>query len=452
MTDVTARDDDADVGALEGGWVQRRLSDSTGRATATQLVCRPDRPARLQSAIPAPEGRSLIARGGGHSLGDATLNDGGAVALTVRLDRMLSFDGASRVVEVEAGVTIGDILRTFLPRGCMPAVCPAPGTATVGGLIATDAHGKNHARLGSFGDHVAWLDLITPRHGLRRITQEDDTALFGATIGGMGLTGVIARAAIRLAPAASAFVTVHHQAIRSLETLIDNLSTAAPAHDYAAAWIDTLATGSAQGRGVVETADIASASRRTWTPMRSPSPPRAFLPQRTLNAHRFRRALRGRHSVLPLDRFLFQHDSAIRRDDRPGFAQLQCALPAEGATAAVRRLLDITRRDGGALRAAMHVVGNEGRGLLSIARPGIRLTLDLPTAVATPNLMHRLERETLDRGGRIFLASDAHLTDHGFAAMYPRLADFRAVLADVDPDMRLQSDLARRLQLRDYVV
>ncbi|HKU94603.1 MAG TPA: FAD-binding oxidoreductase [Vineibacter sp.] len=461
MTDVTARDDDTEIGALDGGWAQRRLSDSTGRTVATQLVCRPDRPSRLQSAIPAPEGRSLIARGGGQSLGDGALNDGGAVALTVRLDRMLSFDAQSRILIAEAGVTIGDILRTFLPRAHMPAVCPTPATATLGGIIAADSYGSNHVRAGSFGQHVVWLDLITPRDGLRRVSPDQDADVFDATIGGMGLTGLIVRAAIRLVPAASAFVTVHRRAVRSLDALIDELATAARAHDYAAAWIDALADGAAQGRGVLETADIAAAGKRKWTPMPLDAAAglsatiKNALPLRALNAQRFRRAMKGRSAMLALDRFLFQQDriaSSREPEDRHRFARFHCVLPRDGATAAVRRLFDIARRGGGASCVAAHAVADEGRGHLSVARPGIGLTLDLPAPVAVANLMHRLERETLDRGGRVFLASDSHLTDHGFAAMYPRLAAFRTVLAAVDPDMRLQSDLARRLRLRDYIV
>jgi len=461
MMDVTARDDDTETGALDGGWIQRRLSDSTGRTVATQLVCRPDRPSRLQAAMPAPEGRSLIARGSGQSLGDGALNDGGAVALTVRLDRMLSFDAQSRILVAEAGVTIGDILRTFLPRGYVPAVCPASGTATLGGTIATDPYGTNHVRAGSFGAHVAWLDLITPRDGLRRVSPHQEPAVFDATIGGMGLTGIIVRAAIRLAPAVSAFVALHRQAVRPLDALIEQLAAMAKVHDYAAVWIDTLADGTAQERGVLETADIATAGKRKWTPMPPDATPglsatlERVLPLRVRNAQRFRRTTKGRSAILPLDRFLFQQGSVSTSQDREhqhGFARFQCVLPLDGATAAVRRLVDIARRAGGVSNAAAHAIGDEGRGLLSGARPGIGLTLDLPKRVAVPNLMHRLERETLDRGGRVFLASDSHLTDHGFAAMYARLAAFRAVLATVDPDMRLQSDLARRLRLRDYIV
>jgi decaprenylphospho-beta-D-ribofuranose 2-oxidase len=102
--------------------------------------------------------------------------------------------------------------------------------------------------------------------------------------------------------------------------------------------------------------------------------------------------------------------------------------------------------------ATAQVMGKQGRGMLTFARPGVGLALDLPVRSATVEVMHRLERETLDRGGRVLPADDMHLTDHGFAAMYPRLDEFRAMLARIDPDMRMQSDLARRLRLRDYVV
>ncbi|TXL74849.1 FAD-binding oxidoreductase [Vineibacter terrae] len=462
MTTVTARDEDADINAPPGGWAQLRFSDSTCRSAATQIVCRPDRPSRLLSAMPAPEGRSLIARGSGQGLGDAALNDGGAVALTVRLDRMLSFDPDEHMLVAEAGVTIGDILRTFLPRRHMPAVYPGSLGATLGGAIAADAHGTNHMRAGSFGDHVIWLDLITPRGGLRRVSPQEEPALFAATIGGMGLTGLIARAAIRMAPITSTDVTLRRQAIGSLDMLLDQLTAGAQAHAYAAAWIDMRAPGTAQERGVLETADIASGGGRAWSPARHRSrpsggladmllPPRLAL--RVRSERQYRRARHGRTSTMAIDRFLRQHGVApASRLAQHGTVRLHCVLPRDGVAAAIRRLLDIARRAGGAAGAAVQAIGKDGRGMLSFARTGIALVLDLPISVVEANLMHRLERETLDRGGRVFLASDAHLTDHGFAAMYPRLAEFRAVLADIDPDMRLQSDLARRLRLRDYIV
>jgi decaprenylphospho-beta-D-ribofuranose 2-oxidase len=179
----------------------------------------------------------------------------------------------------------------------------------------------------------------------------------------------------------------------------------------------------------------------------------ARMALRARNERRYRRARRGRATTLPVDRFLFQHDDiSASRLAKGGMARFHCVLPLDGAAAAIRRLLDIARRAGGAAGATARAIGKDGRGMLSFARQGTALTLDVPADVAEVNLMHRLERETLDRGGRVFLASDAHLTDHGFAAMYPRLGEFRAVLSGVDPDMRLQSDLARRLRLRDYIV
>ncbi len=466
MTDPTARDEEADIVARHGDWVQLRLTGFVGGVAATQLVCRPDRPSRVLSSVPAPEGRSLIPRGGGQGRGDAALNDGGAVLLTGRLDRMLSFDPADGVLVAEAGVTVGDILRTFLPRAHALAVCPANPATTLGGAIASDLHGNNHVRAGSFGDHVAWLDLVTPRGGLRRVSREEEPHLLEATVGGMGLTGIIVRAALRLAPVASAFVAVRHLAVGSLDALVEQLESAAHAHDHATAWIDTLAGGLAEGRGVLETADIATAEKQAWRPMRAAAPPvrpailARVLPRRLIlrasAERRYRRAKTGTAArIVPLDRLLFQPEVlAAWRGlyGGRGCTQFQCAVPLDGAAAAIRRLLDLTRRGGGAIGATVRAMGRQGRGMLTFARPGVNLALDLRAGVATVELMHRLERETLDRGGRVLPASDAHLTDHGFAAMYPRLDEFRAVLARIDPEMRMQSDLARRLRLRDYVV
>jgi decaprenylphospho-beta-D-ribofuranose 2-oxidase len=169
--------------------------------------------------------------------------------------------------------------------------------------------------------------------------------------------------------------------------------------------------------------------------------------------YRAARAAASQVRHVPLERFLFQPQPlSYRLTDRGRWTRFDCVLPADGIAAAVRRLLDIARRGAGSVQAEARAMGNEGRGLLSFARPGIELLLELPARAAGPDLMHRLERETLDRGGRVQLADDVHLTDHGFAAMYPRLEAFRTMLARVDPEMRLQSDLARRLRLRDYVV
>ena len=463
MTDVTARDEEADIVARHTDWVQLRLTGFSGRVAATQLVCRPDRPSRVLSSVPAPEGRSLIPRGGGQSHGDAALNDGGAVLLTGRLDRMLSFDPAGGVLVAEAGVTVGDILGTFLPRAHALAVCPANPATTIGGAIAGDVHGSNHMRAGSFGDHVVWLDLVTPRGGLRRVSREEEPQLFEATAGGMGLTGIIVRAALRLAPVTSAFVAVRQQAVGSLDALIEQLESATHAHEHASARIDALAGGLATGRGVLVTADITTAEGRTWRPMRATALPAwsaalaRILPRRlvlrALAERRYRQAKSGASArPMPLDRFVFQPDAVSPSRGLHRLTRYQCVLPPDGTAAAIRRLLDIARRDGGAMRASAQAMGRQGRGMLTFARPGVCLVLDLPARPDAADLMHRLERETLDRGGRVSPAGNVHLTDHGFAAMYPRLDEFRAVLARIDPDMRMQSDLARRLRLRDYIV
>jgi FAD/FMN-containing dehydrogenase len=454
MTDDAAQDDVGIEGA--GTWARVRLAGGPFLAATTQMACRPDRPSRLLSAVPAPEGRSLIARGNGLGGGDAAINDGGAVALTGRLDRMLSFDPASRTLVAEAGVTFGDIVDTFLPAGFVPAVCPGARRATLGGALAADAQGWNHVRAGSVGDHVGWLELVTAHGGWRRVSPQEEPALFSATIGGLGLTGVIVRAALRMTSVPSRTVNVQRRAAASLDMLIDALAAAARAHDYARAWIDTSASGIACGRGIVETADIAADApapgRRRW--LSAPAlhaPRRPKIVARLFDEHRYRRASRAGHLVhhLPLDRYLFSDDVA---SGHAGAVPFTCAVPTDAPAAGLRRLLDIARRSGGAMRAGLRVLGGDGRGMLSFARPGIALALALQAPPIDPDQMRRLEREVLDRGGRVFLAADSNLTDHGFAAMYPRLADLREILARVDPDMRLQSNLARRVRLRDYVV
>ena len=186
---------------------------------------------------------SLIARGLGRSYGDAALNDGGAVLLDTRLSRFLSFDPATGILECEAGVSLEEIIDVFLPRGFFPPVTPGTKYVTVGGMIAADVHGKNHHRDGSIAEFLDSFDLLLASGETIRCSRDDNADAFWATIGGMGLTGIVVQARLKLRRIESAYIAVDHQQARNLDAALTAFADGDAKYQYSVAWIDCLARG-----------------------------------------------------------------------------------------------------------------------------------------------------------------------------------------------------------------
>lgn len=419
-------------------------------------VLRPERRADIAKALAQVDGRGLIARGGGRAYGDQAINSGGAVLLTTRLDRLLDFDEASGVLVSEPGVTFNQIFELFLARGWAPPVSPGTGFATLAGAIANDVHGKNHDRAGSFGDHLTWIDLRLPDGTLRRLRPDDD--LFAATVGGCGLTGVIERLALRLAPVPSNAVVMRARRMPDLDTFIGALETARGTASYSVGWIDGTATGAALGRGILETAEPSSenvpeaGARQRRMPIDFPDFALAAPSVRLFNEAYFRRVPRaGLERSVSLRRFLYPLDAVLewnRIYGRRGFHQFQCVVPDAVARPALRQLMETISATGGAsFLAVLKTLGGEGRGLLSFPLRGFTLALDFPRRPGTGALLSRLEAITLDHGGRIYLAKDSIASPESLDRMYPHLPAFRDLVRRLDPDRRLASDMARRLGL-----
>ncbi|MCB1135365.1 MAG: FAD-binding oxidoreductase, partial [Chlamydiia bacterium] len=200
-----------------------------------------------------PQGSSIIPRGLGRSYGDATLNSAGHVLLTERLNRFLAFDPDTGILRAEAGVTLEDVLDVFVPRGWFPPVLPGTKFVTLGGAVAADIHGKNHHCDGTFGQHVVSLALVLADGSTVKCSPKEQPELFWATVGGMGLTGLIAEVSIRLRPVHSAYMEVQHTPAGDLETAMRLLESDRPEAPYTVAWIDCLASGKQLGRSVVMT-------------------------------------------------------------------------------------------------------------------------------------------------------------------------------------------------------
>lgn len=438
-------------------WKETKLAGWGRSSQASVQACRPERMAELATAIAAADDKSIIAHGGGRSYGDAALNDGGRVVLTRRLDRILAFDPATGVVTCEPGVTFRDLLDVFLPRGFMAPASPGTAFATIGGAVANDVHGKNHDRHGSFGDHVEWIELLLPDGERRRVSGSEDPALFAATNGGVGLTGIMTKIGFRLLPGAETRVLVRQRRMVDLDEFLGAFAAIRDTALFSVGWIDAIG-GPALGRGILETAEFATAAAMPQSPRRRRVPidfPGFILNPlgvRLFNEYYYRRVpKRGCERVQPLEVFLYPLDAVLdwnRIYGRRGFYQFQCALPEESSAVGLRLLLEeIRSAQGASFLAVLKTLGGAGRGHLSFPLRGHTLALDFPRRAGTDELMRRLEAIALDHGGRLYLAKDAVLSRAGFERMYPRLPEFRAVLERVDPKGRFASDLARRLGL-----
>ncbi len=442
------------------GWKEMGLKSWGRSQVAEALVARPERTRELHAALRdgAAGSRPLLPRGAGRSYGDVCLNADGSVILTERLNRILSFDPATGLVVVEPGVTYADLLTVFLPRGFRVPVSPGTSFVTMGGAVANDVHGKNQHVAGCFGDCVEWLDLLCADGSVRRLSPTENAALFDATIGGIGLTGIVTALCIRLLPVPSPALLVRRRRMGGLEEFLEGFEQASSV-PYSVGWIDVLATGAGLGRGILETAEpaprgaVAPASPRAKRmPVDLPGWALNGASVRAFNALYWRRAqLEAREVVSNYIQFLHPLDAITdwnRLYGRRGFHQFQCVVPREDGAETVKRLLRTASAGGGAsFLAVLKVMGLGGRGLLSFARPGYSLALDYAAAPQTPELFRALERITRDAGGRIYLAKDSMMSRESFTAMYPNIEAFQQVREQVDPNRCFSSSLSRRLGL-----
>ncbi len=433
------------------GWGRSRV--------ATVDAWRPERMPDAMAVLGAGHPGGLIAYAGGRSYGDAPLNDGGSVLMTGRLDRILAADWEAGEVVCEPGVTFGDLMRVALAHGFVVPVTPGTGFATIGGGVANDVHGKNHDRHGSFGDHVRWIDLALADGEVRRISPDSDPDLFAATIGGIGLTGIMVAVCIGLRRVKSNAVRLYERRARDLEHFLTLQESARDAATYSVGWIDATARGRELGRGILETAEESRATAevppgpRRRMPLEMPGFALNRMTVGLFNTMYYNRVpAEGRERHARLGQFLYPLDSIEdwnRLYGKRGFYQFQCVLPDAGAPAGLRRLMEeISAAGTGSFLAVLKSLGGAGRGHLSFPMRGYTLALDFPAKPGVQDLMRRLEHLTLDFGGRIYLAKDATMSAESFAAMYPKLDAFRDVLERVDPKGRLVSDMARRLRIR----
>ncbi len=444
----------------------RTLSGWGGFPTHASLLARPERRSVIAQLLGAPGVAMCTPRGLGRSYSDAALNDGGCVIDMTRLDRMLDFDPASGVLECEAGTSLSDIVHHFLPRGWFLAVTPGTRFVTVGGAIASDVHGKNHHRDGTVVSSVLSFTLQTGGGDLLRCSREEHSDVFWATLGGMGLTGVVLTARLRLRPVTSAYVSVDYAKAAHIDDALGRFALDDARYEYSVAWIDCLARGVAMGRAVLMRANHTPVNDLPASVRNPLALPRRLalgvpfdLPGIALNRYSvgafnavyYHTHRHGSQRIVDLGRYFYPLDAISnwnRMYGRRGFTQYQVAFPqrtARDALVAVLERLTASRR--ASFLAVLKQFGAANQAPLSFPIPGFTLALDIPVNDGTAEFVGQLNALALQYGGRVYLAKDAVLDAPTLSAMYPRAAEFVALARKLDPEGRISSSLARRVGL-----
>jgi decaprenylphospho-beta-D-ribofuranose 2-oxidase len=406
-------------------------------------------------------GEAMIARGLGRSYGDAAQLSGGVVLANQGLSHIGPIvDG---VVTVGAGVSIDGLLSSTLPQGWFVPVTPGTRQVTIGGAVAADVHGKNHHLDGSFANHVRSMRLVTPE-GTFRVSPHEEPELFWATMGAMGLTGVVTSVELSLMRVETNQMMVDTDRFNDLESVMSEMRLRDGDYRYSVAWVDCMTAGTTMGRSILTRARHATASdvggahldsprsTRLSIPVRAPSGVLNAWSVRAFNELWYRRTpKRDVGARAPLGTFFHPLDGVRdwnRLYGRRGFVQYQFCVPEESADVVAHVIERLAHSKVASFLAVLKRFGPANPAPLSFPLAGWTLALDLPVgSEKLPPLLDELDKVVVEAKGRVYLAKDSRLRSEYVPLMYPRLEEFLRVKSRVDPRGQLRSDLARRLAL-----
>ncbi len=404
----------------------------------------------------------VLSRGLGRAYGDSALPPPSerVVAGTTLADRLLSFDADHGWLRAEAGLSLLELNRLFLPRGWFTPVSPGTQFVTLGGMVAADVHGKNHHRDRCFGEHVRRLKMRVADGRIVECGQDLLSDLFRATVGGMGLTGHILEVELRMKRIPSPWIWQESLRIHDIDEFIDALKESGPKWPYTVGWIDCLSRGPKMGRGILMCGRWAERPLAPRKPprlkKRIPIPfelPEWVLSRRSIKLfnelYYWKHQPRFKKGIVHPESFFYPLDMMLhwnRIYGPRGFTQYQCVLPESAGRGAARRFLDLLTRKGGAsFLCVIKDCGEEGSGLLSFPRRGMSIALDIAIRDETQRLVDELNEEVIAEGGRIYLAKDSFTRPGHFRSMEPRLEEWLEVRRRWDPEQKFRSAQSVRL-------
>lgn len=393
----------------------------------------------LPAALPDTD--RLLPFGNGRSYGDVCLNRGGTVLDTRQLNHVISFDPETGVLRCESGMLLADVLRLAVPMDWLLPVSPGTRFATIGGALANDVHGKNHHRAGTFGCHVRSFELLRSDGSRRVCTPTENSELFSATIGGLGLTGLITWVELQLRRIDGPMLNEESIKFANLDEFFQLSDASDESFEYTVAWVDCVSRGDALGRGffaranhVPARASISASAYPSSAGFSLPfTPPLSLVNRLSLKAfntlyyarQRQTRVVRNVH----YQRFFYPLDSIgnwNRIYGPKGMLQYQCALPGTDGRQVMREILHTIALSGnGSFLAVLKIFGAKpSPGMLSFPRPGVTLALDFPNRPEVFRLLDRLDDMTRSVGGAVYPAKDARMSSESFRSYFPGWKEF----------------------------
>ncbi|OFT59437.1 decaprenylphosphoryl-beta-D-ribose oxidase [Corynebacterium sp. HMSC05H05] len=423
------------------------------------------------SELPEHKRRGVIARGMGRSYGDPAQNGGGLVVDMTPLNRIHSIDPDTGIVDVDAGVTLDQLMKAALPYGLWVPVLPGTRQVTIGGAIGPDIHGKNHHSAGSFGDHVLSMELLVADGRVLHLEPTGETAeLFWATVGGMGLTGIILRARIQMTFTETAYFIADTDRTDTLdETIALHSDGSEVNYTYSSAWFDAISAPPKTGRSTISRGSLATldqlkelAPKLAKDPLKFNAPqlmtvPDIF-PSWTMNklslmaigeAYYFM-GKPARNQVLNLTQF-YQPLDLIgewnRGYGKAGFLQYQFVVPTDAVEPFKDIIYDIQSSGHYTALNVFKLFGEGNQAPLSYPMKGWNVCVDFPIRDGLNEFLDRLDDQVMQFGGRLYLAKESRTSAEKFHAMYPGMAGWLKTRRDIDPTGVFASDMSRRLEL-----
>ncbi len=422
-------------------------------------------PENIEQILVEVKKSELIARGNGRAYGDSSINEKNTINMKY-LNHMLSFDDNSGILVVETGILLNDIINTFLPRGWFPYVTPGSKFVTVGGLIAADVHGKNHHKEGSFRNFVEWFEIINSKGEIKKCSKNENKDLFEWTIGGMGLTGIIIRAAIKLRPIKTSWIKqktlIAENIDQTLEIFEKNMNAT-----YSVAWINSTKNKDSIGQSLIMLGEHASIEDLDKINIQNPLKikskknktvpfyfPNWFLNKKLIKLFNSIYYFIGKNS--PKEKLVYWDDYFYPLDTilgwnkiygRKGFVQYQCVIPLEKSKAGLIELLkEIEKSNVSSFLSVLKRFGDQ-KGNFSFPMQGYTIALDFPVSEDTLNLLEKLDEITIKYNGRFYLAKDARMSKETFKKSDKRIQEYINFRNKNDFDKNFKSSQSSRLEL-----